>query len=144
MTRALNKSWSTKNKLSRHSRKKTSGKTSKQWIEHLIKPRRCHYMIWGQCWHLQMFLLIAASCKWKARDLSSYFSVYSNSTVFVDCKRQELSSTAFVHCSISKAIFSIINIHLFSGHPNFWAPQPLYTTSSRKLNFSETDQIMYK
>ena len=81
---------------------------------------------------LVMFLLIADSNKWKARELSSTW-------LFVDCKRQELSSTAFVHCSISKAIFSIINIHLFlgtptSGHPNLctllWAPQLLGTPTS--------------
>ena len=51
----------------------------------------------------------------------------------MDCKRQELSSTAFVHCSISKAIFSIINIHLFlgtptSGHPNLCTSKHYFVT----------------
>jgi len=108
---------------------------------------------------LAMFLLIADSNKWKARELSST-SQYAK--VFVDCKRQELSSTALVHCSLSKAIFSKNKYSFFlgtptSGHPNFctinlcksangrdrnecqsqqvcqWQRSQKYTTSSRKL-----------
>ena len=92
---------------------------------------------------LAMFLLIADSNKWKARELSST-SQYSK--VFCGLQTAGAQLNCFRSLLNIKSDFFNNKYSFISGHPNFWAPQPLYITlgtpTSGHPNFCTSNTLL--
>ena len=105
--------------------KKTSGKTSMQCIEHLINSRRCQYVILGQCWHLQMFLLIADSDKWSSR-AQLYFLVSIKG--FCGPAGAQLNCFSTIKTDFLNNKYSLFLGTPTSGHPNLCTSKHYFVT----------------